>query len=110
MVQFRPNSIHRRQDLEPIFYHDSAVIVVSRSSLDAAAGNPDPHAFFGADRRAVLQSPEDAVDIDTLTDLLYAEAVIRVRNEAVFADPPTAGFRQPPFTAAVSCGGSYDRR
>lgn len=77
MVHYRPNSIHRRQDLEPLYYHDGAVVAVTRSSLFAAADDADPHAFFGPDRRAVVQRCEDAVDIDSAVDLYFAEAVLR---------------------------------
>lgn len=83
MVQFRPNSIHRRQDLEPLYYHDGAVVAVTRGSLFAAADSPDPHAFFGPDRRAVVQEPSDTVDIDTVLDLRLAEAILRHQQAAM---------------------------
>ncbi|NLX12813.1 MAG: acylneuraminate cytidylyltransferase family protein [Phycisphaerales bacterium] len=105
MVQYRPNSIHRRQDLEPLYYHDGAVVAVSRAALFAAEHSADPHAFFGQDRRAVVQRPEDSVDIDNLIDLYLAEAIIRASNEAVFLEHPSAGSRRPPFSAAVSHAG-----
>lgn len=81
LIQFRPNSIHRRQDLEPLYYHDGSVIAVTRGSLFAAADSADPHAFFGPDRRAVLQQPEDTVDVDSLIDLYQAEAILRSRRD-----------------------------
>ena len=105
LVQFRPNSIHRRQDLEPLYYHDAAVIVVKRDLLMASENSSDPHAFFGADRRAVIQEEHDTVDIDGLDDFYRAEALIRLRNETVFLDPgPTGASRRPAFTAAVQYG------
>jgi N-acylneuraminate cytidylyltransferase len=80
LVQYRPNSIHRRQDLEPVYYHDGAVIVVTRDALfDPSTAGPDPHAFFGEDRRAIVQGPHDAVDVDEPLDVLLAEAVLRHR-------------------------------
>lgn len=82
LVQFRPNSIHRRQDLEPLYYHDGAVIAVARSSLFGAGIAEDPHAFFGKDRRAVVQREDDAVDIDTRADFLRAEALLRTMKES----------------------------
>ena len=105
MTQFRENSIHRRQDLEPLYYHDGAVVAVTRSSLFAAEGSDDPHAFFGSDRRAVPQAEEDTVDIDTLADLYRAEAIIRLANESVFLDAPKGASRRPPFTGAVAYAG-----
>jgi N-acylneuraminate cytidylyltransferase len=81
LTQFRPNSIHRRQDLEPLYYHDGSVVAVTRKSLFAAADNSDPHAFFGSDRRAVRQEPADTVDIDTIIDLYQAEAILRYQRE-----------------------------
>ena len=40
-----------------------AVIVVRRDLLFTPESEQDPHAFFGEDRRAVIQAEEDAVDI-----------------------------------------------
>lgn len=81
MSQFRPNSIHRRQDLEPLFYHDGAVVLVRREPLFAPATATDPHAFFGTDRRALRQHEDDTVDVDTLADLYRAEAILRSRQK-----------------------------
>ncbi|HPF37546.1 MAG TPA: N-acetylneuraminate synthase family protein [Phycisphaerae bacterium] len=75
MIQFRSNSIYRRQDLEPIYYHDGAIIAVTRASLfnvDPA----DPHAFFGTDRRGVLSS-STAIDVDDAIDARVADAILR---------------------------------
>lgn len=83
LIQYRENSIYRRQDLEPLYYHDGAAVAVTRRSLFEAARHPeDPHAFFGKDRRAIVQRPEDAVDVDEWLDLLVAEAVLRARKES----------------------------
>ena len=78
MSQLRPNRIHRRQDLEPLYYHDGAVVAVTREALFAASAD-DSQSFLGADRRALIQSPEDAVDVDEPLDLLVAEALLRAR-------------------------------
>ena len=102
MTCYRPNSIDRRQDLEPVVYHDGAVIVIRRESLFAPETADDPHAFFGRDRRAVVQQADDSVDIDTLADFYLAEAILRVRNEAAWADRPTGASRRPAVTAAIS--------
>ncbi len=88
MVQYRPNSIHRRQDLEPLYYHDGAVIAVARRSLFGPETAGDPHAFFGRDRRAVIQREEDSVDIDTRADFHRAEALLRARSESSGAGIP----------------------
>jgi len=101
MIQFRPNSIHRRQDLEPLYYHDGAVVVVKRDCLFGSETADDPHAFFGQDCRAIIQNQEDSVDIDALADFYLAEAVLRAKYESMNVDRPTAGSRQPPFTAAA---------
>ena len=82
LVQFRPNSIYRRQDLEPLYYHDGAVVAVTRTALfDALLTPDDAHAFFGADRRAIVVRPEEGVDVDELVDLHVAEAVLRARTQ-----------------------------
>ena len=84
MTQFRPNSVYRRQDLEPLYYHDGAVAVVTRAALFGALETPDDHqAFLGTDRRALIQRPEDAVDIDGPIDLHLADAILRTRSNKV---------------------------
>lgn len=84
LIQYRPNSIHRRQELEPLYYHDAAVVAVTRRALFDALRTPDDaHAFFGADRRAIVQRPEQTVDVDEEYDLYLAEAILRVQAEGV---------------------------
>lgn len=85
-IAFRPGSIHRRQDLEPLFLHDGAVVVSSRAAMEAGrAHRDDPHAFFGTDRRAVRTEFGAAVEVDSRRDLLLAEAILRERREAMEA-------------------------
>jgi CMP-N-acetylneuraminic acid synthetase len=68
-------SIHRRQDLEPVYLHDGAVVAVSRASLLRGRTRPeDPHAFFGVDRRGVKCENGGAIEIDSVRDLYLAEA------------------------------------
>jgi CMP-N,N'-diacetyllegionaminic acid synthase len=73
-------SIHRRQDLSPVFLHDGAVVAVSRDSMLRGEQLPEnPHAFFGVDRRAVRTGQGETVEIDEMRDLYMAEAVLRDR-------------------------------
>jgi CMP-N,N'-diacetyllegionaminic acid synthase len=82
VAPLHPGSIHRRQDLPPLFLHDGAVVAVSRASLLLREQNPaDPHAFFGSDRRGVRTEPGETIEIDHLRDLYWAEAVLRERQE-----------------------------
>ena len=77
-------SIHRRQDLSPLFLHDGAVVAVSRRSMLLGEQSPaDPHAFFGLDRRGVRVAMGDTVEVDHLRDLYWAEAVLRDRQDTV---------------------------
>lgn len=88
MEQYRSNHIHRRQELDPLFVHDGAVVAVTRESLFRKATEPDNHlAFFGTDCRAIVQAPNDTVDVDTVADFYYAEALIRLQSEACFLSP-----------------------
>jgi len=83
VVPLQPNSIHRRQDLEPLFIHDGAVVAVSRASLlRAREHRDDPHAFFGEDRRAIITAPGETVEIDRLVDFFLTEAILRQRTGA----------------------------
>ncbi|HEX4054672.1 MAG TPA: acylneuraminate cytidylyltransferase family protein [Tepidisphaeraceae bacterium] len=79
---FIPGSIHRRQDLAPLYLHDGAVVAVSREAmLRGREHRNDPHAFFGIDRRAVVTGVGQTVEIDHARDLLLAEAMVK---EATF--------------------------
>jgi len=70
-------SIHRRQDLEPLYLHDGAVVAVSRASMLRGVSAPDdPHAFFGIDRRGIETAMGETVEIDHARDLYWAEAVL----------------------------------
>ena len=73
-----PGSIHRRQDLAPLFLHDGGVVAVSRDSMLRGVDMPnDPHAFFGVDRRGFAVGTGETVEIDHQRDLFWAEAVLR---------------------------------
>jgi CMP-N-acetylneuraminic acid synthetase len=73
------HNIFRRQDLPPCYVPDGGVIVVTRRALFCEIpGVPDgPHAFFGKDRRAVINDEGAVIDIDSATDAAVAEAVLR---------------------------------
>jgi N-acylneuraminate cytidylyltransferase len=74
-------SIHRRQDLTPVYLHDGAVVAVSRSSMLRGLRFPqDPHAFFGIDRRGIHTEMGETVEVDHQRDLFWAEAVLRERQ------------------------------
>lgn len=78
VMPLQAGSIHRRQDLTPLFLHDGAVVAVSRSAMLRGRQSPqDPHAFFGSDRRGFEVEAGGTVEIDTLRDLYWAEAVLR---------------------------------
>jgi CMP-N-acetylneuraminic acid synthetase len=78
VIPLHPGSIHRRQDLTPLFLHDGAVVALSRRSMLRGRECPDdPHAFFGVDRRGILTEPGETVEIDHRRDLYWAEAVLR---------------------------------
>lgn len=81
LSKFRENNIYRRQDLEPLYYHDGAVVCVTRAALHTPPAHAeDFHAFFGRDRRAIIVSADATVDIDDAGDLRLAEAVLAARE------------------------------
>jgi CMP-N-acetylneuraminic acid synthetase len=83
MEQFRKNSIYRRQDLEPLYYHDGAVAAVTRTALFGALQTSDDHqSFLGKDRRAIVCAADDSVDIDEPIDLMLAEAILKHRQNS----------------------------
>ncbi|MBS0187571.1 MAG: acylneuraminate cytidylyltransferase family protein [Planctomycetes bacterium] len=75
------HGVFRRQDLPPAFVPDGGIIAVTRRALflQVAGTTPGPHAFFGADRRGVINPEGSVVDIDARTDLLVADAVLKER-------------------------------
>ena len=82
--QLRKNHIDRRQNLEPVYYHDGAVVAITRDALFTEPADPDNHlAFFGSNCHAIVQQPQETVDVDTVADLYYAEAVLRHRSEGL---------------------------
>ncbi len=84
VTALKPGSIHRRQDLEPVYLHDGAVVAVSRSSMLRGVATPeDPHAFFGVDRRGIFTEMGETIEIDHQRDLYWAEAILRERQQAV---------------------------
>jgi len=71
------NNIYRRQELPALYAIDSSVAVVTFQALMNAQGCDDPHAFWGRDRRAIVQQGHETVDIDDPRDFFLAEAVLR---------------------------------
>lgn len=72
---WQENTIHRRQDLPPVFIPDGGVIAVRRSSLFTVDPS-QPHAFLGADRRGVRNPMGSVVDVDDEIDLRVAQAIL----------------------------------
>ncbi len=70
--------VFRRQDLPPAFIPDGAVVCVTRQALfeQVEGSQPGPHAFFGADRRGIINPPGSVIDIDDPIDLLVADAIL----------------------------------
>jgi CMP-N,N'-diacetyllegionaminic acid synthase len=84
------HGVYRRQDLPACHLPDGGVLVVSRRALllDCPGAAPGPHQFFGVDRRGVLTSEGEVVDIDAPIDLLVADAILRARVPAVCQPGP----------------------
>jgi CMP-N-acetylneuraminic acid synthetase len=73
------HNVFRRQDLPPAVVPDGGVLVVTRAALmmEVAGVEPGPHAFFGADRRGVMNAEGAVVDIDSKLDLVVADTLLR---------------------------------
>jgi CMP-N-acetylneuraminic acid synthetase len=81
------HNIYRRQDLPPAHIPDGGVLVVARRALfgEIAGVAPGPHAFFGLDRRGVLNREGDVVDIDSPIDAIVADAILSRQHTRVEA-------------------------
>ncbi|MDX2016300.1 MAG: N-acetylneuraminate synthase family protein [Planctomycetota bacterium] len=75
------HGVFRRQDLPPAFVPDGGVLVVTRRALElrVPGAGEGPHAFFGIDRRGIVNEAGSVVDIDAPIDLHVADAVLRER-------------------------------
>lgn len=75
------HGVHRRQELPGAYVPDGGVLVVTRDALELRIRGvaPGPHAFFGKDRRAVVNQEGSVIDIDSPRDLLVADAALRER-------------------------------
>jgi N-acylneuraminate cytidylyltransferase len=73
------HGVFRRQDLPPAFIPDGGIIALTKRALfcEIPGVAPGPHAFFGHDRRGVINPEGSVVDIDAPTDLLVADAILR---------------------------------
>ncbi len=73
------HGVFRRQELPPAHIPDGGVLVVRRAALTLGiAGVPDgPHAFFGLERRGVVNAEGSVIDIDSEADVLAAEIALR---------------------------------
>lgn len=81
--------VYRRQDLPPAYIPDAGALVVTRRALfrEIPGCGEGPHAFLGADRRAVVTGEGQVVDIDSPVDLIVADAILRGLVD-VDAHPP----------------------
>ncbi|MBX3409712.1 MAG: acylneuraminate cytidylyltransferase family protein [Phycisphaeraceae bacterium] len=101
------HGVFRRQELPPAHVPDGGVMAVTRRALvDGVPGVAQgPHAFLGVDRRAVVTSEGDVVDIDTPLDLRIASAVLEERRERAMSAARTPHARPGPRPAATRTKG-----
>ena len=84
LLMYEPNEVYRRQDLPPVYMLNGGIIAVTRRSL-FTSDTSSPHAFLGRDRRAIINAPDEVIDIDSRLDLLVAEAVLMERRKSSVA-------------------------
>lgn len=78
------HNVFRRQDLPPAFIPDGAVIALTTRALmlQVPGVAPGPHAFFGKDRRGVVNAEGTVIDIDSRIDMLVAEVMLSASHAA----------------------------
>ncbi len=81
------HNVFRRQDLPPAFIPDGAIIAVTARALmlEVPGVQPGPHAFFGKDRRGVINPHGSVIDIDTPIDLIVAGAMLADASDGTVA-------------------------
>ncbi|MBF0353726.1 MAG: acylneuraminate cytidylyltransferase family protein [Alphaproteobacteria bacterium] len=70
----------RRQDATQAYHLDGAVNVLKRSVLMESEGQPG-QAYFGLDRRAIVQDPSASVEVDDRADYEYARFFFESRTQ-----------------------------
>ncbi|MBL7196733.1 MAG: acylneuraminate cytidylyltransferase family protein [Candidatus Omnitrophica bacterium] len=65
----------QRQDFPPIYHLNGAVYVTWRNVI------MEKEVFQDKDWRGIIMEEEDAIDIDTLTDFLVAESILKRKKE-----------------------------
>lgn len=96
---YEPNTVYRRQDLPPVYQLDGGLIAVTRQSLQRVAPG-QPHAFLGKDQRAIVTEPGQVVDIDTATDLAFAQAMLASNPRLAGTPEATPVDRSAPLNAS----------
>ncbi len=71
------HNAYRRQNLVSTYHPDGAVIAIRKEVLMDLGDTDNRRSFMGKDRRAVIQKPEETVDIDEPIDLLWAEFLLK---------------------------------
>jgi N-acylneuraminate cytidylyltransferase len=73
------HNVFRRQDLPLAVIPDGGVLAVTRQALllQVPGVQPGAHAFFGVDRRGVMNPEGAVVDIDSKLDLVVADTLLR---------------------------------
>lgn len=76
------HGVFRRQDLPLAHVPDGGVLAVTRRALfrEIPGVGSGPHAFFGRDRRGIVNPEGSVVDIDSAVDLLVADALLRAET------------------------------
>ncbi len=89
------HGVFRRQDLPAAYIPDGGVIALTRTALfcEVPGVQAGPHAFFGRDRRGIINNEGDVIDIDSPIDVMVADAVLRERGEE--AASAAGGQREP---------------
>ena len=81
----------RTQDIPPRYRENGAIYVMTRAQI------MDDRCRMGGDMRAVIMDEEEAIDIDTATDLELARVVLKKRRKAgVFINVSAPGGGQRP--------------
>jgi len=77
------HGVFRRQDLPQAVIPDGGVIALTRRALflEVPGVPPGPHAFFGANRRGIMNEEGAVIDIDCKIDLIVADTILRADQE-----------------------------
>ena len=80
VASFAGGEEFRRQEFEPLYIADGAVIAMTTEALLGTEGMTGAHVYMGEDIRGIMEEPQYAIEIDDQFDFDVAEGLLLNRR------------------------------